>query len=128
MVPDVTVRVEGARELRAALRRARGDLSEMKAANAAALAVVVPAAAVRAPRRSGRLAGSIRGNRAAGRARISAGGAAVPYAEPIHWGWEARNIKAQPFVLEAAVETEPVWTRAYKEEVDRIVARVEAST
>ena len=49
----------------------------------------------------------------------------MPYAGPIHWGWPARNIKAQPFVVEAAQATEAEWVAMYEAEVDRILERVE---
>ena len=29
------------------------------------------------------------------------------YAPVIHWGWPKRNIRPQPFVLDAALETRP---------------------
>lgn len=114
--------------VRRQLRALGDDLGDLKAANAAASALVAQAAAARAPRRSGRLAGSLRGNRAVGRAQVRAGGAAVPYAGPIHWGWEARGITAQPFVTEAAQDTESVWLLAYEKDLAATVGRIQSST
>lgn len=118
------IRVQGARELRASLRRMGADLADLKAANARAAAIVAAAAAARAPRRTGRLAGSIRGNRAVGRAQVLGGGARVPYAGPIHWGWPSHHIEPQPFASEAAQATEPTWLPAYQQDIDAAVARV----
>lgn len=121
---DVTVRVDGLGKLRRELRRMGDDLADLKAANAAAAATVAAAAASRAPRRSGRLAASVRGNRAAGRATVAAGGAAVPYAGPIHYGWPARGIPGRPFVTDAAQATEPTWLPAYEAAIAGVVDTV----
>jgi len=118
------VQVEGLRELRRGLRQLGEDTADLKDANAAAAAIVAAAAAVRSPRRTGRLAASLKGNRAVGRATVRAGGAAVPYAGPIHWGWPARHIDGQPFVVDAAQDTQPVWLPAYEQSVARAVDRV----
>jgi hypothetical protein len=56
-----------------------------------------------------------------------AGNAAVPYAGPIHWGWPARRITAQPFIQEAAVATQPAWENAYLEDMQRVVDRVKGA-
>jgi hypothetical protein len=119
------VRVVGAAQLRRALKRAGADLADMKAANEAVARTVAHAAADRAPRRSGRLASSIRGNRAVSTAVVRAGSARVPYAGPIHWGWHRRNIKANPWISKAAQATEPVWVAEYKSAVDQIIHRIQ---
>lgn len=118
------VRIDGLRRLRRDFKALIGDLSDFKAANAKALAVIVPAASARAPRRSGRLAASIRGNRAANRATVLAGGASLPYAGPIHWGWPARHIEAQPFAADAAADTQPTWLPAYEADVQTAITRI----
>lgn len=122
------LRVDGARRLRRDLRQVAGDLEDLKVANAAAAATVAAAAAARAPHRTGRLAGSVRGNRAASRATVAAGGAAVPYAGPIHWGWPAHGIEARPFIADAAVATEPTWLPMYVADIDRATDRVRGRT
>lgn len=118
------VEVEGARELRRTMKAAGEDLGDLKDANAEVAAYVAAAARGAAPSVSGRLAGSVRGNRAAASAVVKAGGAAVPYAGPIHWGWPSRNIAAHPFVADTAAETEPHWTETYREAVQRILDRI----
>lgn len=119
------VQIDGLARLRRALAQLDDDLAgELKDANGRAGAVVVPAAAGRAPRRSGRLAASGRANRAGGRASVSFGSAAVPYAGPIHWGWPARGIAAQPFAVEGAEATRPVWEAAYVADVEALLDKV----
>lgn len=121
---SASVRIDGLRRLRRDLRQLEGGLADLKDANARAGQVVVQAATAKAPRRpgSGRLAGSGRASRAAGRVSVLWGGARVPYAGPIHWGWPARGIEAQPFVAEAAQETEPKWLPAYLADIDAALA------
>ncbi|WP_380166590.1 HK97 gp10 family phage protein [Jannaschia sp. R86511] len=120
--PLATYRVEGARELRRTLRTVHDGVEDLKDANAQAAAIVASAAVARAPRRTGRLISSVRGNRAAGRATVTYGGARLPYAGPIHWGHPARNIAAQPFVTDAATDTEPVWLPAYERALQSLLA------
>lgn len=104
------------------------DLTDLKDVNASVAQLVATRAEQRAPRRSGRLAASVRGNRAVSRATVLAGRATVPYAGPIHWGWPKRGIEAQPFMTEAAQETEPVWIELYEAGIDRATDRVAGNT
>jgi len=117
-------RVEGLRELKASMRRAGVDMADLKAATAKAAATVADAARPRAPVRTGRLAGSIKGNRAVNRAVV---GSRLVYGGPIHWGWPARHIQADPFIVDAAQATEPQWVGGYLQEVQHILDRVKGA-
>jgi hypothetical protein len=121
---DVTVRVEGLNNLVRSLDKASAEISDLKEAHKAAGEIVVRDAQVRVPRRSGALAGTIRSARQARRARVNVGTSKVPYAGPIHWGWPARNIVAQPFAAIAAQATEPSWTEQYRRAVEAALAKV----
>lgn len=123
----VTVRIEGARELRRTLKRAGISIEDLKDANAAAGSIVVAAGRTTAPRRSGRLAGSIRASRAAASATIRAGGASTPYAGPIHWGWPAHGITAQPWLSQAATATEQQWLAAYEQGVEKVLSTIKGA-
>lgn len=118
------VRVDGLPALRRALRELGEGAEDLKDANAAVARQVAERAEQLAPRRTGRLAGSIRGNRAAGRATVLGGGAAVPYAGPIHWGWRARGIEPALFVTNAAEQTEPAWIGTYEDALEALVQRI----
>lgn len=120
-VAQPQVKVTGLPAVRRTLRQLDLGTDDLKAANAAAASIVAAAAAARAPRRSGRLAASIRGNRAVGRATVKAGGAALPYAGPVHYGWPAHGIEPNPFVIDAAQATQPVWLAAYQADLDRLL-------
>src|SRR5690242_18013332 len=65
-------------------------------------------AAAHAPKRSGRLAASIRGNRAKSKAVVRAGKAAIPYAGPINYGWPRRHVAPSHFLQRADQEMRPV--------------------
>lgn len=119
--------VVGLRTLTSTLRKAGEDLADLKDANAAAAQLVAGAARSAAPTRTGRLAGSGRGNRAAGRAQVLFGGAKARYAPVVHWGWPARGIPAQPFASQAAQRTEPQWIPIYEAAVAAIVARIQGA-
>jgi hypothetical protein len=115
------VKVEGARELRRALRGVEGGLEDLKETHRKVVAVVVPVGRSKGPRRTGRLLGSVRGSGTKTGAVVRAGGARVPYGNPIHWGWPARHIRAQPWLAEAGKATEPTWTRIYTHDVQKLI-------
>lgn len=117
-------KVEGLDRLVRTLNRAALDVSDLKDAHANAGRIVAADAVPRAPHRSGKLAGTIRTTRQARRARIVAGRSNVPYAGPIHWGWQARHIKANPFISWAAQATEPQWTDGYRRDVQHALDNV----
>lgn len=110
------------------MKRAGEDIATLKEAHAAVAAYVAAVAAARAPRRSGKLAASVRGNRAVSRARVSAGGARLPYAGPVHWGWQARGIESQPFITDAAQSTEIVWLAQYERAISAALEKVKGTT
>lgn len=119
--------VQGARELRRTLARAGSDMEDMKDAHAEVAAYVATRSRVAAPHVSGRLARSVRGNRAKGSASVKAGSASVRYAGPIHYGWPRRNISAHPFLVDTAHATEPQWRLMYLRAVDTILSRVKGA-
>jgi hypothetical protein len=118
------VQVRGARQLRSSLKKAGKDLQDLKDAHAKVAAVVAAAAAARAPKRTGRLATSVRGTGTTTAAVIRAGFKSVPYAGPIHWGWPARGIAAQPFLSDAATSTEGAWLPIYEGAVETALDQV----
>lgn len=120
-----TVTVTGARELRAALKRAGVSLQDLKDANAAVGRFIADRSRARAPRRTGALASAARPSKAAGRARVL-----VPkvYAGPIHWGWPAHHIEPQPWIQTTAEDTQGQWLGEYEEALDTIIRTIDRST
>lgn len=121
------MRVEGARRLRATLKAAGVSVQDLKDAHKEVADLVARAAAPAAPRASGALADSVRTAGTASAAIVRAGGARLPYAGPIHWGWPARNIRAQPWLADAAAETDTAWQGVYLQAVEAIIATVEGA-
>lgn len=121
MARGPAVRVEGLRELKRTMRQAGADMADLKEATAAAARTVATASIARAPHRTGRLAGSVKGNKAMNRATV---GSRLVYGGPIHWGWPGHNIAPQPFIADAAAATEPIWVAAYMAEIDKILGKV----
>jgi hypothetical protein len=119
-----TVAIEGLDQLVRTMRKAGRDLSDLKAASQKAAQTVAQWGAVTAPRRTGTLGASVRGRGVANKAYIAAGGAAVPYAGVIHWGWPGHHIAAQPWLSQAAQDTEPAWSADYERDVQAALDKV----
>ena len=99
------VHVEGLEELRARLVALdKGLAARVKATNFDAAMLVAKAANAHVPVVSGKLARSIRASATTHTAVVRAGGAKVPYAAPIHWGWPKHNIHPNPFLYDALDE------------------------
>ncbi len=96
------VSVEGARELRKALKTV-GDEAKagLKDVNLEVAEIVARAAVSRVPSRSGALRETVRAAGAQTRASVKAGFKRVPYAGVIHFGWPARGILPRPFLYDA---------------------------
>jgi len=96
------VSVEGARELRKALKTV-GDEAKagLKDVNVEVAEIVARAAVTKVPARSGALRETVRAAGAQTRASVKAGFKKVPYAGVIHFGWPARKIAPQPFLYDA---------------------------
>jgi phage gpG-like protein len=95
----ITVKILGAEQAQRALARGRADLMKLDLNMLAKEGMRLAAAF--APRRTGRLAASIRATSSPNRASISAGSTAVPYAAAINYGWRARHIPPAAFMQRA---------------------------
>lgn len=84
MADEFAVRVEGLRELRRDLRQLQPDAAkEIRTVLKGAAEIVAAAARADAPRKTGRLADSIRGTTAGDRGVVRS---KLPYANVQHWG------------------------------------------
>jgi phage gpG-like protein len=128
MADEVGLRVEGARELRASLRRAGSELgNEITEAHKDVADLVSTESKAAAPRRSGKLAGSGRGSGTKTMAVVRFGGARVRYAGPQHFGWAAHNIPARPWVTDTAQRLEPRWTERYETAVEHVLNTIQGA-
>ena len=71
-----------------------------------------------APKRTGRLAASVRGSRAKNKAVVMAGRASVVYAGPINYGWPARKIAASGFMQKADEVMAPKALQALEDAIE----------
>jgi hypothetical protein len=130
-VPSMQVKVEGGARLRRTLKQADDGIDDLKAAHELVARIIIGAAQGTVPRRSGALASSMRPAKQQRRAIIMAGGGRgkdkVRYAGPIHWGWPARNITPQPWIIEAGQRSQAQWVDAYAREIDKILSKVEGA-
>lgn len=130
---SVTIKITGAKEFRRKLRRFDAELTGkgMKRTHLAAGDLVARRAKAIAPRRSGRLAGDIRVKATTTKADVVVGRASIPYAGPIHFGWNRSPqpdrgiwggpIRANPFLFKAIEsEAEPV-IAAYEDGLNDIL-------
>lgn len=125
MVEAAGLRVNGLNVFRRNLRRVNSDLPKgLTALHKELAATLVDAARDTAPRRTGRLASTIRPFGTQKAAAVGAGKKAVPYAGPIHYGWPARNITAQPFLTETIHRHQERLLRDYEQQLSAFIERV----
>lgn len=116
-------KVEGLNAAVRDLQRFGLEVEDLKQAFSTIAAEGARVAARHAPRRSGRLAGDVRGNRAKSKAVVAAGRASVPYAGPINYGWPSRNIAASGFMQKADEEMQPYAIARLEEEINRQIKK-----
>lgn len=112
MADGVRFEVEGLRKTLRAMESAGVAAGDLKDLMGAIGQTVLAAARPRVPVRSGALEASLRAGRAKTKAVVRAGGARVPYAGVIHYGWPAHHIAPQPFLTDAlAAEQRQVFSQ-----------------
>ena len=122
-MPPGGVRVEGLAKVVRQLKAFGLEIDDLKTAFAT-IATEAAAAIVRhTPKRSRRLAGNVRGNRAQSKAVVRAGGAAVPYAGPINYGWAARGIEPVHYMQKGEEEIRPKAVTRLEAEIETQITR-----
>jgi phage gpG-like protein len=114
-------KVTGLKELNRALQAAGADIEDLKDAFGKIAAKGAQTAKGFTRSRSGRLRGSIRGNRAKSKAVVTAGRASVPYAGPVNYGWPARSISPSEFMQRTDDAMRPVALDELTKDVRRII-------
>ena len=94
------------------------EVDDLKDAFAKIAAEGAKRAADHAPNVTGKLAASIRGNRAKNKAVVLAGRATVKYAGPINYGWPARHIIARGFMQAADEEMRPIALQMLNDDIE----------
>ena len=125
---SATIQVEGAAELRRAMKHMERDLKDLTKIHKAAAAPVMERSKDLVPRVSGALGRTIRLSATRTRASILAGRSGVPYAGPIHYGWRRRNIEPHPFLTDAIAEKRSEVVDIYGMAIGDLVRRVDRET
>lgn len=113
-------RVEGARQLRATLKKAGVQLSDLKAAHAQVAGLVAARARPDTPHRTGALAATLRSSGTSTAAVVRAGRASVPYARIVHFRYH-------PWITDAAEATQDTWENTYLSAIEKIISTVEGA-
>lgn len=123
----VGVKVDGADQLARTLRRAGAQLADWTAVNTRAAEVLADAARRAVPRRTGRLAGTIRTRAGKAEAEVTAGGGGVVYAKVQEYGSPRRNIRAQPYMRPAVDQSAGEIPRLYAGHVTATISHVKGA-
>lgn len=117
-----SVRVEGLNRLVREMSALGVDITDLKGLFGDLAAKGARLAASFAPRRSGALAASVRGNKAKNKAVVKAGSAKVRYAPVQNYGWPRRGVKASLFMQRADDVLTPEALRGLDSELTRLIA------
>ena len=114
----------GLAHLSRTLKQAGADMQDLKTAYRKAASAVKPRIAKAAPKRTGRLARSVRAGSSQRSGVVRAGSNKVPYAGPINFGWPGHHIKAQHFMgkgLEASRdEVDDIFRQAIEKALSQV--------
>ena len=128
------VKVKNLREINKALAAIGVPKEAVKDAGKQSGELVANEARSLVPVRTGNLRNSIRvGATARGKITILAGNnrtskSAVPYANPIHWGWFKKHIRPQPFFVRALGYTRSEIYDNYFKQMEKLIIQETAKT
>jgi hypothetical protein len=122
------VKVVGLNEAVRALRAIGVPSAEIGQASQEAGEIVASAGRTLVPVRTGRLRATIKARKVARKVVVSAGNnSSVPYANPIHFGWnydrknlQAKNIRPRPFFSNALTRTRSQVYKAFFDNMERL--------
>jgi hypothetical protein len=120
-VATIGLKVTGLREMVRDLEAVGVEVEDLKDAFGAIAKEGAEVGASKVHSRSGKLAGSTRGNRAKAKAVVTWGRAAVPYAGVQNYGWPRRNIPAQGFAQQTDQVMSPVAVAKLEENIERVI-------
>lgn len=118
-----SVRVDGLNQTLTALQRFGVEAGDLKDVMSAIADEGAQLASSFAPKRSGRLSSSIRGNKAKAKAIVIAGRARVPYAGAINYGWPNRGIRPALFMQRADAALAPKAVQMLEAGIDQLIRR-----
>lgn len=123
MAEVISISVEGEAQVKAALDKVERDLTDRLSLNKELSEDLSKKASAMAPRLTGELASSVKGNPSNEKAQILAGSNAVPYAGVQEYGWPAKNIQAQPYLRPAVFNNMGYIVEKYNNYIESIVKK-----
>ncbi|GAA5153816.1 hypothetical protein GCM10023340_36410 [Nocardioides marinquilinus] len=117
------VRVEGLSAAVRALKQLGLEVEDLKGAFSTIASEAAGAIRAETPRRSGRLAGTVRGNRAQSKAVVTVGRSTVPYAGVIRYGWPARHIPPNDYAGRGEQKYTPTAIHRLEQEIEAAIRR-----
>lgn len=124
------LRIKGGRELRRTMKQAGADMKKLSALNREAAQVVAPKAkggAPVGPAENGHIQNTVRVGATQSAGIIRVGNKRLPYAGKIHYGTPDGAISPNPWVVEAAHETEPQWIEIYWSGLMEIIGKIQGA-
>lgn len=117
------VRVEGLRETVRSLERFGVEVKDLKAAFKRIGNIVVGDARTLVPKKTGRLAASIKPSNTKNKSIVRAGGGRIPYAGVIHFGGY-NNIEPHPFLTEAVSRNQTKAVSELDKELNELIRKL----
>jgi HK97 gp10 family phage protein len=129
MVEPSSIKVTGLNQAIRALRAIGVPSAEIGKASQEAGDIVAGRARTLVPVRTGALRATIKPRKVARKVVVSAGNnTKVPYANPIHWGWnydkvnlQAKNIRPRPFFTNALRTTREQVYKAFFDSIEKLI-------
>ena len=113
--------IKGVQDVKNTLDKLGKDLESNTELNKELSSTLSQKASALAPRLTGALASSVKGNPSAEKAQILAGSAAVPYAGVQEYGWPEKNIQAQPYLRPAVYNNMGYIIEKYNESIQKAI-------
>lgn len=123
MAEVISISVEGEAQVKAALNKVEKDLTDRLDLNKDLSEELSKKASAMAPRLTGALASSVKGNPSQEKAQILAGSQSVPYAGVQEYGWPEKNIQAQPYLRPAVFDNMGYIVEKYNKYIESVVKK-----
>lgn len=123
MAEVISFSVEGEEKVKAALAKIEKDIVDRSELNKDLSDELSRKASAMAPRLTGALASSVKGNPSNEKAQILAGSQSVPYAGVQEYGWPQKNIQAQPYLRPAVFDNIGYIVEKYNKYIESIVKK-----
>ena len=123
MAEAISVSVKGEEQVKAALAKIEKDIIDRSELNKDLSEELSKKASAMAPRLTGALASSVKGNPSAEKAQILAGSNTVVYAGVQEYGWSEKNIQEQPYLRPAVYENLTYIEEKYNNYIESVIKR-----